>query len=323
MKRSLSPSSTRNGRAKVPKKEDTSVCGIIQKISMENFMCHGDFTWTPNKNINFLIGQNGSGKSSVLQAIVLGLLADSKHTKRYNKLGDFVQKGRRKADIKITLKNEGDDAYRQELYGPSITFQRSITETGQSSFKIFNHQNQEVKKNKEAREEGKRILDTFRINTDNPIVILQQEEAKELLRVESPAALYEFFQKATLLKQCLEQYTDANKDLTKCGKIKEEKQAGIEEMGARLQKLKKKAQEIQRSQERDHEESQLEHEYVFARVVEQREKKEEAKDKISLKENEKKKVSKRFSYLWFTILIDFLFPGQREIADYELREVRS
>ena len=105
--------------------------------------------------------------------------------------------------------------------------------------------------------------------------------------------------------------------------IKEEKQAGIEEMGARLQKLKKKAQEIQRSQERDHEESQLEHEYVFARVVEQREKKEEAKDKISLKENEKKKVSKRFSYLWFRILIDFLFPGQREIADYELREVRS
>ena len=30
-----------------------------------------------------------------------------------------------------------------------------------------------------CREEGKRILDTFRINIDNPIVILQQEEAKE------------------------------------------------------------------------------------------------------------------------------------------------
>ena len=31
----------------------------------------------------------------------------------------------------------------------------------------------------EARKEGKRILENFRINTDNPIAILQQEEAKE------------------------------------------------------------------------------------------------------------------------------------------------
>ena len=161
-------------------------------------MCHGSFNWTPNKNINFLIGQNGSGKSSILQAIVLGLLADSKHTKRYSKLGDFVQKGKRKADIRITLKNEGDDAYRLDVYGPSITFIRSITDLGQSSVKLLDHQNQEIKKNREAREEGKRILDTFRITTDNPIVILQQEEAKELLRVECPTALYEFFQKATL-----------------------------------------------------------------------------------------------------------------------------
>ena len=270
-------------------------------------MCHGEFTWTPNKNINFLIGQNGSGKSSILQAIVLGLLAESKHTKRYTKLGDFVQKGKKKAEIKVTLKNEGDDAYRQEVYGSSIVFSRTILDSGQSSVKILNHQNQEVTKNKAAREEGRRILDCFRINTDNPIVILQQEEAKELLRVESPGALYDFFQKATLLKQCLEQYTDANKDLKKCEEKTKEKKAAIEELGAKLQNQKKKVVEIQKCQERDNEEVQLEHEYIYAMITEQREKKEEAKDKISLREDKKKKVCKEILVTGLRNIILFSF----------------
>ena len=204
-----------------------------------------------------------------------------------------MQKGKRRADIKITLKNEGEDAYKEDVYGPSITFSRTITDSGQSSVKILDYQNQEIKKNKEAREEGKRILDNFRITTDNPIVILQQEEAKELLRVECPAALYEFFQKATLLKQCLEQYTDATKDLKKCEEKTREKKAGLEEMGLRLQKQKKKVEEIQKSQDRDKEEKQLEHEYLYAQLLDQREKQEEARDKISLREEKKKKVGKK------------------------------
>ena len=54
-----------------------------------------------------------------------------------------------------------------------------------SSVCIKDQKQNVVKKNKEAREEGKRILECFRINTENPIAILQQEEAKELLKVES------------------------------------------------------------------------------------------------------------------------------------------
>ena len=86
----------------------------------------------------------------------------------------------------MTLKNEGEDAYKPETYGNSIVFHRTIWESGQSSVIIKNFNNEAVIKNKNAREEGKRILENFRINTDNPIAILQQEEAKELLKVESP-----------------------------------------------------------------------------------------------------------------------------------------
>ena len=138
-------------------------------------MCHGELDWEPNKNVNFVTGVNSSGKSSVLQGLVLGLLADSKHTKRYNKLQDFIQKGYNRATVQVTLKNEGEDAYKSEVYGSSITFQRTINDNGQSSVLIKDHKQNVVKKaTKDAREEGKRILDNFRINTDNPIAILQQ-----------------------------------------------------------------------------------------------------------------------------------------------------
>ena len=40
----------------------------------------------------YFSGPNGSGKSSILQGLVLGLLADSRHTKRYTKLQDFVKR---------------------------------------------------------------------------------------------------------------------------------------------------------------------------------------------------------------------------------------
>ena len=38
---------------------------------------------------------------SWMSGLVLGLLADSKHTKRYNKLQDFIRRGTNKAEIKV------------------------------------------------------------------------------------------------------------------------------------------------------------------------------------------------------------------------------
>ena len=81
--------------------------------------------------------------------------------------------------------------------------------------------------------------------------------------------------------------------------------------------------EIQKSLDRDKEEIQLEHEYIYAGVLDQREKKEEARDKIVMRDDKKKKVSEKILILlWTTLSTDFLFPGQREAAQYELREVR-
>ena len=121
--------------------------------------------------------------------ILLGLLADSKHTKRYTKILKFIQRGTDKAKIIITLKNQGEDAYKPEVCGSSISCQRTIWSSGQSSVTIPDQNETTIRKNREAREEGKRFLECCQINTI-PIAILQQVEAKELLKVLMPENLY-------------------------------------------------------------------------------------------------------------------------------------
>ena len=49
-----------NAAGKVPE------AGIILKVYVENFMCHRKLTIALCKNVNFIHGQNGSGKSAIL-----------------------------------------------------------------------------------------------------------------------------------------------------------------------------------------------------------------------------------------------------------------
>ena len=142
--------------------------------------------------MNFVTGDNGSGKSSVLLALVLGLFAESKQTKRYSRIQDFVKKGCRRAVVEVTLRNDGEDAYKPDVYGRAITFKRTISDKGASAVSLVGESSHTVS-GRAAREEGARIQKTFNISVDNPIVILQQDQAKELLKMESPAKLYNFF----------------------------------------------------------------------------------------------------------------------------------
>merc|ERR1719357_433365 len=282
-------------------------------------MCHEELDWEPNKNVNFVTGVNGSGKSSVLQGLVLGLLADSKHTKRYNKLQDFIQKGHSKAIVQVTLKNEGEDAYKSDVYGPSITFQRTINENGQSSVFIKDHRQNVVKKaTKDAREEGKRILENFRINTDNPIAILQQEEAKELLKVESPENLYTFFQKATLLKQCIDQYSAAKNELEKTKSTIKTKQVQNRDLGMQLKVRFEKLTELDKLRDRDIEEMRLEREFLWALVKENRAEQSKISNKIAQKETALENPKLKLKSLHqLKVQLDNQLAKQTDLAEQE------
>lgn len=61
-----------------------AVAGKILHISLKNFMCHGDFKLDFNQRMNFILGHNGSGKSGILTAIIIGLGGTAKATNRSN-----------------------------------------------------------------------------------------------------------------------------------------------------------------------------------------------------------------------------------------------
>ena len=91
-----------------------------------------------------------------------------------------------------------------------MTTQRTINESGTSAYLVKDDEMKDVvRKSKDAKDECLRILEKFQIQVDSPIVILQQDEAKEMLKVESADKLYKFFEKATLIRQCFDQYSAA------------------------------------------------------------------------------------------------------------------
>jgi len=257
----------KNSRTFMHNSESSAGVGIIERVVLENFMCHNTLTWEPNHRVNFVTGQNGSGKSSVLQGLVLGLLGESKHIKRFSKVSEFIKKDASRAVIQVTLRNTGEDSYKEELYGKSVTFQRTINESGTSAYLLKDENMRDVvRKSKEAKDECKRILDKFQIQVDSPIVILQQDEAKEMLKIESPDKLYRFFEKATLIKQCFDQYSAAQVEYNKAYDTLKDKARALKDLNIEYRRAQAKYDEIQRSEQMDKELMQTKGQYAWARV---------------------------------------------------------
>jgi chromosome segregation ATPase len=79
------------------------------------------------------------------------------------------------AEVTITLKNQGEEAYRPQDYGPSIVITRKFTKEGSSTWKI---KSQSGKIISTKREELSAICDHMNIQVDNPMNVLTQDAAR-------------------------------------------------------------------------------------------------------------------------------------------------
>ncbi|XP_074009790.1 structural maintenance of chromosomes protein 6 [Numenius arquata] len=205
--------------------------GIIESIQLKNFMCHsmlGPFQF--GSNLNFVVGNNGSGKSSVLTALIVGLGGKATATNRGSSLKMFVRDGETSADISITLRNQGRDAFKPEVYGGSIIVNQHINLDGSRSYKLKSKSGTLVSSKKE---ELIGILDHFNIQVDNPVSVLTQEMSKHFLQSKNEGDKYKFFMKATQLEQMKEDYTSIMK-------AKKNTCDQIEQGEERLQELKQR-----------------------------------------------------------------------------------
>ena len=108
--------------------------GAVKRVMMKNFVCVAVFftpvgvggkcllnssplfmpvprTYTsvevcPGPNLNVVIGPNGTGKSTIISAICLGLAGKTEVLGRQKKVADFVQTGHETAVIEVELHNE-------------------------------------------------------------------------------------------------------------------------------------------------------------------------------------------------------------------------
>lgn len=86
---------------------------IIEKIELENFRCHSKKTIELSKGINLILGKNGSGKSSILEAIGLVLLGEDNN----RSIIDQIKLGEKNSTIAISfIGNDGIRYKAEKIY---------------------------------------------------------------------------------------------------------------------------------------------------------------------------------------------------------------
>ncbi|XP_068624115.1 structural maintenance of chromosomes protein 5 [Battus philenor] len=77
--------------------------GCIYRIALENFVTYKQVVWFPCQALNVIIGPNGTGKSTFVCAIILGLCGKTKVIGRAQKISEYVRSGCEQAAIEIEL----------------------------------------------------------------------------------------------------------------------------------------------------------------------------------------------------------------------------
>ncbi|XP_058513341.1 structural maintenance of chromosomes protein 5 isoform X2 [Ochotona princeps] len=90
-------------QAPLPPAAGRFVEGSIVRISMENFLTYDVCEVSPGPHLNMIIGANGTGKSSIVCAICLGLAGKPAFMGRADKVGFFVKRGCLKGMVEIEL----------------------------------------------------------------------------------------------------------------------------------------------------------------------------------------------------------------------------
>ncbi len=115
----------------------------------------------------------------------------------YHFFGGVHAKRVRSSMLSVKIKNAGETAYQQDVYGGSIIVERHFSRSGSSSFKIKSSNGRLITTRKGDLEE---ICDYFALQIDNPMTVLTQDMARQFLNNSTPSDKYKFFMKGTQLE---------------------------------------------------------------------------------------------------------------------------
>ncbi|KAG7283860.1 hypothetical protein CRUP_034047 [Coryphaenoides rupestris] len=139
--------------------------GAILRISMQNFLTYSCCVVYPGANLNMIVGANGTGKSSIVCAICLGLAGKTAILGRGDKVGLYVKRGCRVGSIEIELSKNGGN----------VVITREINTENQSTWKL----NGNASSQRAVEEEVK----AFQIQVSNLCQFLPQEKVGEFAKM--------------------------------------------------------------------------------------------------------------------------------------------
>lgn len=210
-------------------------------------MCHRKLTVKLCRNVNFIHGQNGSGKSAILTAIQVCLGASARRTHRARNLKDLVRKEAGAdcsgAKLRVTLLNRGADGYKPDVYGDTISVERTISlrSGGFNGYKLLDCNGKEQSRSKKDLDV---MLDQLNIQVENPVAVLDQEEAKKFLTGKDEDK-YDFFTKATELERLDRCYASIQDNILEQKEVQERARDNIKGSIENTEQLKREWAQFQ------------------------------------------------------------------------------
>ncbi|KAH6614761.1 hypothetical protein B0J18DRAFT_440171 [Chaetomium sp. MPI-SDFR-AT-0129] len=172
--------------------------GIIESVTCVNFMCHVRLHCELGPLLNFIVGENGSGKSAILTAITLCLGGKASSTNRGGSLKSFVKEGCERGVLIVRIKNQGQDAYKPDIYGDSVIVERHFSKSGSSGFKVKTAIGMVHSTKKQEVDE---LVEYYALQVDNPLNVLSQDNARQFLNASTKTQKYKFFIEGVQLQQ--------------------------------------------------------------------------------------------------------------------------
>jgi len=243
----------------------TDAWGVLESISLQNFMCHSRLSMQFPGSVNFIVGHNGSGKSAILTALIVGLGGKTSSTSRGNSLKSLIKSGQNSAVVEIVLKNNGEDPVKPDVYGDRITIERRITSDGSSSYKIKNSSGKVVSTKKD---DLLNILDEINLQVDNPLTCLNQEMSKNFLHSKTESDKYKFFLKSTQLEQMCRDYRYIKEQRAVLQETIKRKEKAIPGIEKEVNEKEDRFKNLATLQELKNKVDGLQHELAWAKVAE-------------------------------------------------------
>ncbi|KAL7675875.1 hypothetical protein ACOME3_002136 [Neoechinorhynchus agilis] len=211
--------------------------GNVIEIRMENFMCHSNLSVRLAPRINIILGSNGSGKSALMNALILCLGGRAIQTGRdVRTITSFVKSGERYSEISVVIRN-GDQCLFSEC-GSTLTIVRRISSSGAddravSRYKICDENGSVIS---DSICDIQKVLGELMIDLDNPVCMLSQQLAKDFMMNQNSRKMYEFFGRMTGLNKCWMELDEVENKINSVSQVISEQRRDLEKRKSEYKK---------------------------------------------------------------------------------------